>query len=145
MFTKSFSDWIFNKHRVQAWISKCSSLRAFTLHEMQIERFSKCRESIFSGIQIEDHETLQQNVESIFTSNKILPQELKMHRVNVDDMSSDLLTAFLCERYAHSQDFTSSLRLTNHTLNTTTHFLPETSDAAFELRNEATRLRHAKH
>lgn len=68
-----------------------------------------------------------------------------MHRGNVDTFSSDLLRAFIYEIYAHAQDYTSSLRLTDHTLNTTTHFRPEISYAASELRNNVAILRHANH
>ena len=70
----------------------------------------------------------------------MLPQELEMHRGNVDTMSSDLLRAFSYEGYSHTQDCMPSLRLKNHTLNNATQFRPEISDSTSELRNEATRL-----
>ena len=72
-----------------------------------------------------------------------MPQELEIHSGQVDIMSSELLRAFLYERYAHTQDHTSSSRLIDHAINT--HFHPEISDVASKLRDDATRLRHANH
>ena len=59
MFTKSFSNWILNKHRKEAWISNHRSLCTLTLNQMWIERCSMCHERISSRILIEDHGTLQ--------------------------------------------------------------------------------------
>ena len=72
----------------------------------------------------------------------MLLQELEIHSGNVDTISPDLLRAFFHESYAHTQDHTSSLRLIEYTLNTTTHFCLEISETASELRNDTTRLRH---
>ena len=59
MFPKSFSDWIFKKHREEAWISKYSYICVLTLHQMWIEGCSLCHERNFSRIRIEYQETLQ--------------------------------------------------------------------------------------
>ena len=102
MFPKSFSNWIFNKYREEAWISKYSSLCTLTLHQMWIEICSTCHESTSVRMRIEDHETIQQNVEGMFNSNVILTQELETHRTKVCIMSSELLRSFSRENYART-------------------------------------------
>ena len=100
LFPKSFCTWVFNKHRKESWISKFSALCILALHKMWIERCSICHESTSSRIRIEDHETLQTNVENIFDTHETLPPELEIHRGKVESMTSELLRAFLYECYA---------------------------------------------
>ena len=145
IFQKSFSDYIFYKHREETWISKNSSLCALSLNQMWIERCSTCHESTFSRARIENQESLEQKVWWAFTSNNMLPQELEVYSGNADAKFSDLLRAFSYESYAQTQNFTSSLRITDHALSTTAHFCPEILETVSELRNDATRLRHVKH
>ena len=80
----------------------------------------------------------------MFNSNGTLPQELEIHRGKVDVTTSELLRDFLYERHAHTQDYLSSSRLLDHTLNTNTHFRPDISYAASELRNAASIIRNSK-
>ena len=68
-----------------------------------------------------------------------------MYRGKEDVMTSELLRAFSYESYAHTHNYMFSSRLSDKTLNVTTHFQPKISHAASELRNSATRLRNTKH
>ena len=61
---------------------------------MWIERCLKCHESTSSRTLIEDHETLQQNVKSVFNSHDTLPHELETHRIKFDVITSKLLRSF---------------------------------------------------
>ena len=54
-------------------------------------------------------------------------------------MLSELLRAFSCEFYAITQDRSSSNQLTNHTLNSATHYRPDITVEVFELRDAATK------
>ena len=101
-------------------------------------------ESTFSTIRIEDHETLQHNLREVFDFHDMLSTSLETHHDNVDAMTSEIFRDFSCEFYAITQDGDSSDKLTNHTLNATTNFLPELSEAASKMRNTATKIRHDK-
>ena len=57
-------------------------------------------------------------------------------------MSSELLRAFLHEFYAFTQDRSSSAQLTNHTLTAATHYRPDVTTEASELRDGATKILH---
>ena len=104
VFFTSFSDQIFNKRREEVWISKYSSLCVLELHQMWIERCSICHESTSSRIRIEDHETLQQKIQSVYLIQMEYFHKNQKHTVEVDNMSSDLLRVFLHESYEHAQD-----------------------------------------
>ena len=93
---------MFNNDREEACVSNRSPLFTLALHQMRIKICYMCHQSTSSRIRIEDHEILQQNEGCMFTSNDILPQELETHRVNLDDMSSNLLRDFLHGSYAHT-------------------------------------------
>ena len=71
--------------------------------------------------------------------HKELPNELETHRAKVNVISSELIRSFLHEFYAITQDRSSSTQLTNHTLNTTTHYRPEITLEASEFRDGATK------
>ena len=49
-FTKSFCTWIFNKHRDESWISKCSTLFTLALHQMWQKSFSTFDKSTCSKL-----------------------------------------------------------------------------------------------
>ena len=102
------------------------------LHKMWLERCAICHESINTIIRVEDHNTLQSNVLNILEVHNELPNELETHRVNVDFMSSELFRTFLCEFYTFAQDRSSSGQLTNHTLNTATHYHPDITSKTSE-------------
>ena len=72
---------------------------------------------------------------------KELPNKLETHRGNVELMSSEFLRAFLCEFHVITHDRSSSTQLTNHTLNAPTHYRPDITPEASELRDAATKIR----
>ena len=77
-------------------------------------------------------------------SHDILLSGLKTHRDKAETMTSDVLCEFSYEHYAVTHDHESSTKLSDHTLNSASHFLPEIFEAAYELRNSATKLRYDK-
>ena len=81
-----------------------------------------------------------------FTLNSqvIFPLDLEMYRHNADTMTSELLRDFLCECYTLTHDHESSSILTYRAPNSDAHFHTEFFEAASELRNDVTRLRHDK-
>ena len=121
---KSFSVYIFNKHREEVWIYKFICLCAIALHKMRIERCSIFHESTFSRIKKEHHETLKNNAHSAFNSHDMMLLELETHQNNVNTMTSELLRAFRHKFYVLTQDYASSSRLKDRTLNAATYFLP---------------------
>ena len=145
MLPKSFCAWDFSKCRDEAWVSKHSFLHAAEFHQMWVERCLTCHEITSSRIRIEDHETLKNNAESVFISQDVLSPELKTYQGKVGIMTSELLRAFSYESNSQTQDYASYSRLTCHSLNIDAHFLSEISEAASELCNSVTMLRHDKH
>ena len=111
---------------------------------MWLERCLTCHEFTRSRIRIDNHETLMSNIESKFDAHEDLTSELDAHRGKVDTMTSRFLRDLLHEYCTLTQDHSSSTLLRNHTLNSATKFRPDASEAASELRNAATRLRHKK-
>ena len=114
------------------------------LYKMWIERCSTFHESAFIIVRIEDHETLKNNVHCVLNSYVILPPGLEAHRDKAVTMTSEIIRTFLHEYYAVTQDHESSTMLLDHSLNATTHFLPDISEATSELRNSVTKLRRNK-
>ena len=142
VFTKSLSTCVFKKHRKYAWLVKFSVRCIVVLHKMWLERCAICHESTNTIIRVEHHNTLKSNVLNIYEVHDELPNELETHRVNVNFMSSKIRRAFLCEFYVFAQDISSSDQLTNHMLNTATHYRPDITSEASELRDSATKTRH---
>ena len=141
-FSKSFSAWVFNKHREKDCIRKFNSPFVLALHQIWIEIFSMFHETKCSRIIIEDNETLMRSVERILDMHEALLSELEVHRGKVDAITSELLGTFLRKLYALTDGNSSSTLLTNDTLNSATKFRPEISEVASDFRNDATRLRH---
>ena len=81
----------------------------------------------------------------MFDAQETLQQSLECHRGKLDSMSSELLRAFTCEFNAHAQDYSSSIQLSNHSLNSATHFSPDITTEATCLRNVSTKIRHERH
>ena len=76
------------------------------------------------------------HIENTFDTHETPPQELETRRGKVNSISSELLRDFLHEDHSY---FT---HLVRHTLNASTHFLPDILEEASELRNVVTKLRH---
>ena len=93
-------------------------------------------------IRAEDHESLKHNTLNVLESYAELRRALECRREKVESMSSDQLRAFLYEFCAIAQDRVSPHALNSHTLNSVTHYRPDISSAAHELRNTATYKRH---
>ena len=76
------------------------------------------------------------------TQDTLLVVALEKYRGKIDSMAYELLRAFLYEYYAHMQDISLAIMLTDFTLNISTHFRSDIFKADAECRNDSTRLRY---
>ena len=141
-FPKSLSNWILQEHRTDAWLDKFSIKCILALHEIWAECCAICHESTTEIIRAEDHESLKHDTVNVLESYAELPPAFECCREKVESMSSDQLRAFLCEFYAIMHNRVPPRDLSSHALNSATHYHPDISPAAHELRKSATCKRH---
>jgi hypothetical protein len=138
IFSKSFSGWIYQEHRTDAWLGKFSIKCILSLHEMWIEFCTICHECTTAMIRAEYYDSLKCNVVNILETHSELPSTLEVHREKVESMSSDLLRTFLYEFYALTQDRVSPSYLNSHALNSATRYRPDITSEVSELQNATT-------
>lgn len=83
IFPASLSQWIQQKHGPEAWLIKFSAQSILALHGIWIECCTISHECTTRMIRVEDHETFQSNVLTIFCICTDLPLELEQHRESV--------------------------------------------------------------